>query len=49
LGNGQLKILYIKKKDAKKAGLKLTRARLKSLNKEIAELKKIVRETLKFQ
>lgn len=48
LANGKSQILYIKKKDAKRAGLKLTRARLKALNKEIAELKKIVRETLKF-
>lgn len=49
LSNGRSQVLYIKKKDAKKAGLKLTRSRIKALNREIAELKKIVRETLKLK
>ena len=47
LSNGQSQVLYIKKKNAKKAGLKLTRSRIKALNREIVELKKIIKETLK--
>jgi len=38
-------IYYLKKKDAKKAGLAITRARIKLLNKQVAELKKILKET----
>jgi hypothetical protein len=47
LNGGKREEFFIKKELAKKAGLKLTRARLKLLNQQVAELKKIFKETLK--
>ncbi len=38
-------IYYLKKKDAKKAGLLITRVRIKLLNKQVVELKKILKQT----
>jgi len=45
---GKKEEFFIKKELAKKAGLKVTRLRLKLLNQQAAELKRIIKETLKF-